>query len=283
MEMLEVCRMVARSLFAEIGPWGEKCALFGGLIPGLLVQEPTEGLAPHIGTRDVDLAIRVAAIGDEKEMYRTLKKNLRDLSLVQTSDRSFEWRRTIDGVDVIVELFVPVDDLEQAGRIQRKPIEQGGSDLTALGIYGLDYIEQDLEVIEDEGPLLDGKGTKSVTLRVCGPAVLIALKAWALKERTKGKDGYDVVWLLAAYGPDVLARRFVDKGLYATGFGYAALDHLEANFRTHEHTGPVGWVSESGFEGEDGARQARQAAGLVAEFVRLVREYGNSAPERAES
>lgn len=82
------------------------------------------------------------------------------LKLVQSSNRTFEWKRTVEGFDVIVELFVPVDTPDQGGRIQRKPIAKGGSDLTALGIYGLEYIERDLEEIVDEGPLLDDKGIK---------------------------------------------------------------------------------------------------------------------------
>ena len=151
MEVIEICRMVARSLTAEIGPWGNHCAFFGGLVPGLLIPEPQEPLLPHIGTRDVDLAIRIAAIGNEKDLYRTLKNNLASLNLVQTSDRTlencsgnlsnFEWKRTVEGFEVIVELFVPVDTPEQGGRIQKKPIENSGSGLTALGIYGLELIE----------------------------------------------------------------------------------------------------------------------------------------------
>lgn len=65
MEVIEICRMVARSLISEIGPWGNRCALFGGLSPGLLVPVPTAPLLPHIGTRDIDLAIGVAASGSE--------------------------------------------------------------------------------------------------------------------------------------------------------------------------------------------------------------------------
>jgi hypothetical protein len=47
MDVLDICKMVARSLVAEIGPWGNYCAFFGGLIPGLLVPEPEEPLQPH--------------------------------------------------------------------------------------------------------------------------------------------------------------------------------------------------------------------------------------------
>jgi hypothetical protein len=262
--------MVARSLFADIGPWGSQCALIGGLAPGLLVPIPDEPLQPHIGTRDVDIALRVAATGDEPGMYRTLKNNFAASGLVQTRDRTFEWTREVEGIRVVVELFVPVEDPAQGGTIQRKPIEQSGSGLTALGLYGLNYIERDTEQIEDEGPLLDGKGVKKVTLRVCGPAALIGLKAWALQDRNKPKDGYDVVWILKAYGSDTVAAKFRKAGLQNTDFGQQALEFLGHSFRTHEHAGPLGWVIEAGFESDEAVREAREAAGIVQEFVRLA-------------
>ena len=271
MEVIEICRMVARSLTAEIGPWGNHCAFFGGLVPGLLIPKPDETLSPHIGTRDVDLAIRIAAIGDEREMYKTLKQNLTALKLEQTNDRSFEWKRTVEGFDVVVELFVPVEEKEQGGKIQKKPIEKSGSGLTALGIYGLEHIERDIVEVEDEGPLLDGKGIKKVNLRVCGPAVLTALKASALRERSKTKDGYDVVWILKAYGANAVAERFRKAGLHETEFGKEALSILEECFATPEHTGTVGWAVESGFEGEERALELRTAVGIVREFVDRVR------------
>ena len=271
MEVLALCRMVARSLVAEIGPWGNHCAFIGGLVPGLLLPEPGSLLAPHIGTRDVDFALRVAAIGEEAEMYRTLKNNLTALKLVQTSDRTFEWKRTLDGFEILVELFVPVTRPEEGGRIQRRPMEKSGSGLTALGLYGLDLIERDIEEIEDEGPLLDDKGVKKVTLRVCGPAVLIALKAWALHERNKSKDGYDVVWLLKAFGAEALADRFCKAHLHETDFGKQALVFLEEHFATLTHTGPIGWAVESQFTKEEQARELREAVGIVEDFVHRVR------------
>lgn len=271
MEMNDLCRTVARTLAAEIGPWGERCTLFGGLIPGLLVPEPPPPLAAHIGTRDVDLALRIAALGDEREMYRTLKQNLARLGLRQSSHTSFEWHRTVEGVGVVVELFVPVDDPDQGGKVQRKPIEQSGSGLTALGIYGLEHIDRDTEIVPDEGPLLDNLGLKRVDLRVCGPAMLLALKAWALTERLKTKDGYDVVWILKAMGPELIAARFRDARLHQTEFGTQALARLEACFSSPDHTGPMGWITESVFDLDEAAREKRDAVGLVREFIKVVR------------
>jgi len=279
MEITDICRMVARSLFAEIGPWGNRCALIGGLIPGLLVPEPGEILEPHVGTSDVDLAIRVAAVGDDQEMYRTLIQNFANLNLKQDDDRSFKWKRTVEGADVVVELFVPVTDPEQGGKIQRKPIEKSGSGLTALGVYGLDLIDRDIVMQDDEGPLLDGRGVKRVSLRLCGPAVLLGLKAWALLERTKDKDGCDIVWMLKAQGAPEMADKFLAARLHETDFGNKALDYLSDGFKTHQHTGPLGWANESGFEGDQAVLEARTTAGIVQEFVSLVRRGSTSTTE----
>ena len=272
MEVADICRMVARSIAAEIGPWGDHCALFGGLVPGLLVPEPTAPLSNHIGTRDIDLAIRVAAVGEDAGLYRSLKQNLAALGLTQNSSRTFEWSRTVEGFPVLVELFVPVDAPVLGGKIQRKPIEQSGSGLTALGLYGLDLIQRDIVEITDEGPLLDQNGLKRVKLRVCGPAMLIGLKAWALHDRNKSKDGYDVIWVLRAMGVEVVAKRFIAADLHKTEFGVKALEYLDETFASHQQTGPAGWIIEAGISGDDGVREARDAAGLVQEFVARVRE-----------
>ena len=110
---MENCRMVARSIISEIGHWGDQCTIFGGLSPALLVPNPTYPLLPHIGTRDVDLAIGIATLDDERELYRTLKNNLHALQMVQRDSRSFEWYRTMGRFEVKVELFVPVDRRDQ--------------------------------------------------------------------------------------------------------------------------------------------------------------------------
>jgi hypothetical protein len=98
----------------------------------------------------------------------------------------------------------------------------------------------------------------------------VALKAWALQDRNKTKDGYDVVWILKAYSPEAIATRFRFAGLHETDFGKQALTFLGECFRTHEHTGPVGWAVESQYVGDERVREMREAAGIVQEFVRLA-------------
>ncbi|BDI31503.1 hypothetical protein CCAX7_35540 [Capsulimonas corticalis] len=68
----------------------------------------------------------------------------------------------------------------------------------------------------------------------------------------------------------ILALR--DAGLHQTDFGQQSLEFLAESFKTHEHTGSVGWITESGFEGSERAREAREAAGIVQEFIRLAQD-----------
>lgn len=272
-DSLAICLKIVRSINAESGVWGPNCVVIGGLVPALLDIEPPEGLKQHIGTTDVDLGIQVAALADEPNLYRTLKSVLTKLKFKQTQhEPSFAWTREVDGFMAKVELFCPVSDQSDAGTILKKPFEKSGSGLTALGVYGLENLTKDLVVIESEGDLLDDVGVKKVPISVCGPAMLMVLKAWALKERTKLKDGYDVVWLLKALGPDVLARKYLGAELDQSETGARALGFLEESFSSIEHTGPVGWVAESGFVGEAAVLQKREAVGLVNEFCKKCRE-----------
>jgi len=79
--------------------------------------------------------------------------------------------------------------------------------------------------------------------------------------------GYDVVWILKAF-----ATEFQKAELQKTDFGQRSLEFLAEAFKTHEHTGSVGWITESGFEGNERARECREAAGIVQDFIRLAQD-----------
>lgn len=271
-ESLEICTKVVRSINAESGVWGPKCVVIGGLVPALLGIAPPDGLMPHIGTTDVYFGIDVAAVHQDPDLYRTLKSVLTNLNFKQTGEEpSFCWIREVDGMPVKVELFCPVENEEQGVRIQTKPFPESGSGLTALGILGLDLLERDKITIPSEGLLLDDRGIKAVEVTVCGLAMLMLLKGWALAHRTKIKDGYDVVWCLKALGPDRIAIQFREAGFHDHHVGIKALEFLESSFQTPEHTGPKGWAISSGFQGEEREREKRDAVGIVREFTRLCR------------
>lgn len=78
--------------------------------------------------------------------------------------------------------------------------------------------------------------------------------------------------MLKAVGPDAVAARFRDARLLYTRFGFQAIERLGECFSSPAHTGPRGWLEESGFEDDEAAREARDAVALVGEFIAGVRK-----------
>ena len=51
------CERVLLTLLGDLGPWGQRIYLAGGLAPRYLVGRLPEGARAHVGTTDVDLVI----------------------------------------------------------------------------------------------------------------------------------------------------------------------------------------------------------------------------------
>jgi len=124
------CERVLLTLLGDLGPWGQRIYLAGGLAPRYLVGRLPEGARAHVGTTDVDLVIGLA-LGDEApETYRTLQSNLEKAGFAQ-EEPSFRWSRSVDGVKVKVEFLCETDQVP-GGRIYRPKGESTGSKLGAL-------------------------------------------------------------------------------------------------------------------------------------------------------
>lgn len=91
----DLTRAVRRALYRlrwKLGrAWGDRVVLVGGLVPPFLVPEPSAGIAPHVGTCDIDLAIGVFA--PEEEAYVSLVRAVKDCGFAQRRQKepSFRW------------------------------------------------------------------------------------------------------------------------------------------------------------------------------------------------
>lgn len=267
--------VVARSLLADGGPWSRHCTLIGALVPRLLVPRPQERLTPHHMAQEVSLALNVNAWPPTDEMAASLRRDLWGLGLQQSESDAALWQGLMRGGIVRVVLYAAVDDPAQDGKLQSHR-SKGGDKLALMGLYGLGFLPLDRTVVADVGPW---SHERSVTcdplpLPVCGAAMFLSLKAWATARRQETisleSDAYDIVWMLKSLGPQTIATRFRDAGLHQVPFGIEALGHLSRTFESHHHDGPLNWVEHSGFEGDEAAREARDASGLVREFVELA-------------
>ena len=170
-----------------LGSFQGKFVVIGGAVAWLL---PSESEMPHIGTADVDLSLDAEALGDGE--YARLVESLQAQGYNQRDNLGrFQLVRTVparDGgpdIDVVVDFLMP-GEVEIAKNtppfIDKFAVQRAdGADL-ALKFY---------EMVPIEGEMPDG-GRNSVRIAVASIPALLAMKGYAVANRLKQKDAYDI-------------------------------------------------------------------------------------------
>ena len=182
-----------KSVLIEIGQilssFEGKFAIIGGAVPWLLLSEAE---MRHVGTADVDLGLDPAALGGGE--YVRLVEALQQQGYLQRDNlRRFQLVRTVpagdDGpdIDVVVDFLMPRDaeitrntpPLISQFAVQRAD----GTDL-ALRFY---------QMVAIEGHMPDGDRNR-VSIAVASIPALLAMKGYAIANRLKRKDAYDIYY-----------------------------------------------------------------------------------------
>lgn len=282
---LAACEKALRTILTKIGPWGSQLILIGGMTPRYLVGQPPPDIRAHVGTTDLDIVIGVTLATEEAEAYRTLQQNLKDARFAPARDpesgqeRTFRWERDVDGVRVQLEFFCPVGDGEP-GKLMRNP-GGAGSKISAVRIRGAELSALDHFMVPLGGELLDHGGIQErVDVKVSNLLPFLVLKAFALDERDKPKDGYDLVWTLSAFGegPRSAVDAVVQSPVLACPEIPAAMACLREHFRTPGHRGPAQYANFESFSGDEGERERlrRFAHGTMREFLLQWDELGST-------
>lgn len=270
------CERALLTLLGDLGPWGERIYLAGGLAPRYLVGQLPEGAAAHVGTTDIDLVIGLA-LGDETpETYRTLQNNLDKAGFRQRAP-SYQWARDVDGVPVLVEFLCETEEAEP-GEIFKPKGEGVGARLGAFNVRGAHLVREDFIEREIEGERLDGGGRSLVTVRVANALSYTVLKIFAFQQRHENKDAYDLVFTLlnSDGGPRTAGRAAAASPVARRELVKEALTLLAERFRDASQDGPSAYalfLAEPGDE-EARARLRREAAATVREFLRGIEEAG---------
>ena len=191
-----------KSVLVEIGQilgsFKGKFAVIGGAVPWLLLSESD---MPHIGTGDVDLSLNAEALGDGE--YAQLIESLQGQGYNQQDNvRRFQLVRTVPArdsgpdIDVVVDFLMPRDveivkntpPLISNFAVQRAD----GADL-ALKFYQMVAIDSEMS---------DG-GHNRVHIAVASIPALLAMKGYAIANRQKPKDAYDIYFCIRNF-PDGL-------------------------------------------------------------------------------
>lgn len=268
---LDLAVKTCLSVFSYLWEYRERVVVVGGLSPYLLVKqdELPMGMAPHVGTMDLDLGLSLAVF--DQASYQGLTERLRDAGFrPELNDKGNPRLQTWvlnDGSSVKVDFLIPLNS-EGGNSGEICHIE---GDFGAIITEGLGLAFRDRRWVTLEGFTLRQESlTRDVP--VCGPGAFTVLKALAFKGRGARKDAYDLnyVWsglgvgevseCLSLLSPDPI----VDK----------ALDIIQADFTRHDSLGPVR-AAEFLYRTRDDAVQA-DVVGNAIEILRLVKLAGTS-------
>jgi hypothetical protein len=185
-----------------LGSFQGKFAVIGGAVPWLLLNAED---MPHVGTLDVDLSLDAEALGDGE--YVTLVEALMSHGYHQHVDRRrFQLVRQVPApdrgppIDVIVDFLMPRDAQIVKNippRISEFAVQRADGAELALHFYKLVAIEG----------TLPGGGKNRVEIAVASIPALLAMKGFAIRNRLKQKDAYDIYYCVRNYlgGPEALA------------------------------------------------------------------------------
>ena len=191
-----------RSVLVEIGhilgAFEGRYAVIGGAVPWLLLSESD---MRHIGTGDVDLSLDAEALGGGE--YAQLVQSLKDQGYKQRVNlRRFQLARTVpsrDGgrdIDVIVDFLMPRDAeiaKNTSPLVRDFAVQRADGVELALRFYNMVFID---------GEMPDG-GRNRVRLPVASIPALLAMKGYAITNRLKHKDAYDIYFCIRNF-PDGL-------------------------------------------------------------------------------
>ncbi|MXZ71938.1 MAG: hypothetical protein F4Z04_10635 [Acidobacteria bacterium] len=230
--------VAVKSVLLEIGQvlggYRGKFAVIGGAVPWLLLNE---GDMPHVGTLDVDLSLDAEALGDGE--YAQLVASLLQRGYRQGEHlRRFQLVRNVparDGgadIDVIVDFLMPRDatiarnapPLVANFAVQRAD----GADL-ALKFY---------QLVAIDGDMPDGGGNR-VHIAVASIPALLAMKGYAIANRLKQKDAYDIYYCIRNFPGGIEALVAATKPLLDLKTATSGYLHISEKFRHVDDFGPT--------------------------------------------
>jgi len=238
----------ARSVLLEtlnvLGVFREHLVVVGGWVPDLLYPGKK-----HIGSIDVDLAVAPAALADDA--YSTIRARMSKAGFQHHAPPTHFTMDTLSGsikVDLITGQY-------QTG--QKEPAILV-NELKINTLRGLDLAFEYSDMIEISGIMRNG-ATNTVQARVVRPEAFVLIKAFAMEDRLKAKDAYDVYFVAANYpaGPKDLGNRIAS--MFPNGLAEEGVRILSKKFAQLDSIGPVHVAEVLGQQGNDVA-QSQQAA-----------------------
>lgn len=201
--LVQVARNTCLTLAEVLGDlMAQNMVVVGGLVPSLITKPDTapDDVGPHPGTRDLDIGLKVAVPAD---LYAGVKAKLTqsDFEADVNERNQSTWHRWVHKK----HRSIKVDFLIETSPGEPNPpvTKQLKGGLSAIKTDALHLAFRDYVLValgdQPDDMTLSGARVKH-TIRVCGPAALIVLKAFAHRDREiqKDKDAFDL-WYVCTF------------------------------------------------------------------------------------
>ena len=239
--------------------------MVGGWIPDLLLPDAEE---PHVGRIDVDLALDAEKLAEGQ--YAELLKALLSTRRYTQADEPFRLYAKVDLEDGQPPIRVDVDFLKSPDAKTKKNKPKLTENFRPLDASGCNAAFENPELVVITGKMIKGQ-TNKVQFRVASLADFLIMKSYALANRDKPKDAYDIGYCLDNYPGSLkqLAAKWKERASEKDVI--KAIEILREKFATIGSYGPVQVVEfHNAANAEERERQARRAFELVQEFLKQV-------------
>jgi len=200
--------------------------IVGGWVPHLLFPGKN-----HIGSLDVDLAVRSGAVGSNA--YSSILGRLRKAGYSHSNNPT-RFYRSVSGIQN--EVKVDLISGEYAQEERANVVKVGELALNAL--RGIDLAFEVCDKITIDGVMPDGV-LNTVRAQIVRPEAFVMIKAFALDDRKKEKDAYDIAFVLNNYEPSLAALAANLAARVTDGLWAEAYQILTEKFATLETIGPA--------------------------------------------
>lgn len=257
----------ARRVLVDLGQvlksFADCLVVVGGWVPDLLMDQAEE---PHIGSIDVDLALEAEKLSQGK--YAELLKALLNSRRYVQAKEPFRLYAEVDLDDGQPPIRVDVDFLKSPEAKTKKNQPKFTKNFRPLDASGCHAAFAHPELVVITGKMIRGK-TNQVQLRVASIADFLIMKSYALANRDKPKDAYDICYCLNHYPGGLKELALNWKQRPGEKDVVKAIEILRQKFAEVDAYGP-GQVVEFHNAGsrEEQERQARRAFELVQAFLK---------------
>ena len=217
-----------------LGSYRGKFAVIGGAVPWLLLNESD---MLHIGTLDVDLSLDAEALGDGE--YAQLVESLLRQGYYQPASRPrFQLVRTVPARDGGDDIDITVDFLMPRDAMIAKNTPPLVADFAVQRADGADLALRFYQLVAIDGDMPDGGGNR-VQIAVASIPALLAMKGYAIANRLKQKDAYDIHYSIRNFPGGIEALVAATEPLLDFETARTGYLHISDKFRHPDDFGPT--------------------------------------------